>query len=101
VNSTDTAFDWPDLNTVNGATETDEIRLQRATNTESSLMQFAYLIEHEDMVPKNYEEAMLSPNAEHWKAAIHAEIRSLIKLKTWTVVPKPLVHQDPILRIYL
>ncbi len=58
------------------------------SNTESS-MQYAFMITHEDMVPRNYTEAMASPCAGQWQAAIEAEVRSLIELGTWIVVDRP------------
>ena len=59
------------------------------SNTESSIMQYAYLVEHQDMVPKNYKEAMSSKDANHWQKAVADEVKSLIDLGTWEVVPPP------------
>jgi hypothetical protein len=57
---------------------------------ESSIFQYAYLIQHEEMVPKTYIEAMRSIHHVEWQKAIDAEIQSLLKLNTWIVVDKPL-----------
>ncbi len=49
-------------------------------------MQYAFLITHEDMVPRTYTEAMDFPCAEQLQDAIESEVRSLIELGTWIVV---------------
>jgi hypothetical protein len=53
-------------------------------------MQYAFMITHEDMVPRTCTEAMDSPCAEQWRDTIESEIRSLIKLGTWIVVNRPI-----------
>ena len=39
--------------------------------------------------PRTYQEAIESPEADHWKTAMDDEISSLTTLKTWEVVPRP------------
>ncbi|KAK4393955.1 Retrovirus-related Pol polyprotein from transposon TNT 1-94 [Sesamum angolense] len=39
--------------------------------------------------PFSYEEALESPDAKYWKNAMNDEINSLLKNKTWILVPKP------------
>jgi len=40
-------------------------------------------------VPRNYKEAMRSPRAAEWKAAMDDEMASLISNKTWEIAPLP------------
>ena len=40
-------------------------------------------------VPLSYEEAILSADAEKWKAAIQNEFKSLVEDKTWDLVVLP------------
>jgi hypothetical protein len=57
----------------------------------SSIFQYAYLIQHKEMVlPKTYIQVMQSIHHVEWQKAIDAEIRLLLKLNTWIVVNKPL-----------
>ena len=44
-------------------------------------------------VPKTYEEAVNSPNAKEWKAAMDAEFDALIANDTWELRPLPLGRQ--------
>ena len=75
------------LLTTPGSTEAGTVKPDNhPSNTESSIMQYAFMITHEDMVPRTYTEAMDSPCAEQWQDAIEAEVRSLIELGTWIVV---------------
>ena len=39
--------------------------------------------------PKTYQEAINSPEADHWRKAMDDEINSLQTMKTWRVVPRP------------
>ena len=40
-------------------------------------------------IPKSYEEAVKSPDAEHWRSAMRDEYESLTDNNTWTVKPLP------------
>ena len=40
-------------------------------------------------IPKSYEEAVKSPDAEHWRSAMRDEYKSLTDNNTWTVKPLP------------
>ncbi len=44
------------------------------------IFQYAYIIQHEEMIPKTYIEAMRSIYHVEWEKAIDAEIRSLLNL---------------------
>ncbi len=52
-------------------------------------MHFAYIIEHKNMVPKTYLDAMRTAERKQWQEAINAEIRSLLELETWEEVDRP------------
>ena len=52
-------------------------------------MQYEYLIEHENMVPKDFDKAIASEEGEHWQGAVDDEIKSLNKQETWIFVDKP------------
>jgi hypothetical protein len=56
---------------------------------ESSIMHFAYMIEHKNMVPKTYLDAMRTAERKQWQDAINAEIRSLLELERWEEVDRP------------
>jgi hypothetical protein len=85
----DTVIGGPNTVPVND-TVADALRYtDRPSNTISSLMQYAHLIQHEEMVPKTYDKAMQTPQAEKWQEAVNSEIRSLIRLGTWRVVDRP------------
>lgn len=40
-------------------------------------------------VPKSYQEAMISEDAESWETAIKEEFLSLMENKTWELTPLP------------
>ena len=89
VNSTDTVID--DLNSADTGTVQPEVtRINHPSNTESSIMQYTYLIEHQDMVHNTYDDAMRSPCADNWQEAVDSEVVSLIKNGTWRVVKRPM-----------
>ena len=41
------------------------------------------------MIPETYEQAINSDEAEYWKAAMDAEMNTLIKNGTWELTPLP------------
>ena len=45
------------------------------------------LLDHDE--PKNYEEAMLSPDSMKWLKAMKSEIGSMYEIKVWTLVDMP------------
>ena len=45
------------------------------------------LLDHDE--PKNYEEAMMSPDSDKWLEAMKSEIGSMYKNKVWTLVDLP------------
>ena len=44
--------------------------------------------------PKNYEEAMMSPDSAKWLEAMKSEMGSMYKNKVWTLVDLPNDRQD-------
>jgi hypothetical protein len=64
------------LITTPGSTEVGTVKPDNhPSNTESSIMQYAIMIAHEDMVPRTYTaEAMDSPCAEHGQDVIECEV---------------------------
>ena len=45
------------------------------------------LLDHEE--PKNYEEAMMSPDSDKWLEAMKSEMGSMYENKVWTLVDLP------------
>ena len=45
------------------------------------------LLDHDE--PKNYEEAMMSPDSDRWLEAMKSEIESMYDDKVWTLVDLP------------
>ena len=50
------------------------------------------LLDHDE--PKNYEEAMMSPDSDRWLEVIKSEIGSMFENKVWTLVHLPIDRQD-------
>ena len=44
---------------------------------------------HQETIPKTYQEAIQSPNAQHWKEAMDAEMEALQKNHTWDLCSLP------------
>ena len=44
---------------------------------------------HQPLEPTSYKQALRSPDAKHWQAAIDSEYESLMTRKTWKLVPRP------------
>jgi hypothetical protein len=44
---------------------------------------------HQPLEPASYKQALRSPDAKHWQAAIDSEYESLMNRKTWKLVPTP------------
>jgi len=89
VTDLDTVLGGPNTVPVND-TVADALRYtERPSNTTTSLMQYAHLIQHEEMVPKTYQKAMESEHAPQWQEAVTKEIKSLVRLGTWRIVDRP------------
>jgi hypothetical protein len=43
---------------------------------------------HQPLEPTSYKQALRSPDAKHWQAAIDGEYESLMTRKTWKLVPR-------------
>ncbi|KAL0367227.1 UNVERIFIED_CONTAM: Retrovirus-related Pol polyprotein from transposon TNT 1-94 [Sesamum radiatum] len=55
----------------------------------SKLKDFHLALNTENIEPSSYEEALGSSKSDKWKIAMEEEINSVMKNKTWTLVPKP------------
>jgi hypothetical protein len=89
VIGSDTVTGGPPSRIVKDTAEDTPSHTNHPSNTETSLMQLAYLIQHEDMVPTDFDKAILSEEGEHWQHAVDDETKSLNKQETWEVVDKP------------
>ncbi|KAL0385839.1 UNVERIFIED_CONTAM: Retrovirus-related Pol polyprotein from transposon TNT 1-94 [Sesamum radiatum] len=64
-------------------------RERREPRIPSKFRDFHLALNTENIEPSSYEEALESRNSDKWKNAMEEEINSLMKNKTWTLVPKP------------
>ncbi|KAL0385668.1 UNVERIFIED_CONTAM: Retrovirus-related Pol polyprotein from transposon TNT 1-94 [Sesamum radiatum] len=64
-------------------------RERRVPRLPSKLRDYHLALNTDVSEPSSYEEALESKNSEKWKSAMEEEISSLMKNKTWTLVPKP------------
>ena len=49
------------------------------------------LLDHDE--PKNYEEAMMSPDSTKWLEAMKSEMRSMYENRVWTLIDLPIDRQ--------
>ncbi|KAL0361623.1 UNVERIFIED_CONTAM: hypothetical protein Sradi_3846800 [Sesamum radiatum] len=75
----------PDHNTYQLARD----RERRMPRIPSKLRDFHLALNTENIEPSSYEEALESSKSDKWKTTMEEEINSLMKNKTWTLVPKP------------
>ncbi|KAL0427614.1 UNVERIFIED_CONTAM: Retrovirus-related Pol polyprotein from transposon TNT 1-94 [Sesamum latifolium] len=75
----------PDHNTYQLARD----RERRESRIPTKFRDYHLALNTETIEPSSYEEALESRNSDKWKTAMEEEINSLIKNKTWTLVPKP------------
>ncbi|KAL0423111.1 UNVERIFIED_CONTAM: hypothetical protein Sradi_0845900 [Sesamum radiatum] len=64
-------------------------RDRRESRLPSRFRDFHLALNTECNEPSSYKEALESPDAKNWKNAMNDEITSLLKNKTWILVPKP------------
>ncbi|KAL0318787.1 UNVERIFIED_CONTAM: Retrovirus-related Pol polyprotein from transposon TNT 1-94 [Sesamum angustifolium] len=64
-------------------------RDRRESRLPSRFQDFLLALNIECNEPSLYEEALESPDVKNWKNAMYDEITSLLKNKTWILVPKP------------
>ncbi|KAL0454874.1 UNVERIFIED_CONTAM: Retrovirus-related Pol polyprotein from transposon TNT 1-94 [Sesamum latifolium] len=75
----------PDHNTYQLARD----RERRESRIPTKFRDYHLALNTETIEPYSYEEALESRNSEKWKTAMEEGINSLMKNKTWTLVPKP------------
>ncbi|KAL0427907.1 UNVERIFIED_CONTAM: Retrovirus-related Pol polyprotein from transposon TNT 1-94 [Sesamum latifolium] len=63
-------------------------RERRESRIPTKVRDYHLALNTEIIEPYSYEEALESRNSEKWKTAMEEEINSLIRNKTWTLVPK-------------
>ncbi|KAL0361075.1 UNVERIFIED_CONTAM: hypothetical protein Sradi_3792000 [Sesamum radiatum] len=75
----------PDHNTYQLARD----RERREPRLPSKFRDYHLALNTDTSEPSSYEEALESRNSDKWKTAMGEEINSLMKKKTWILVPKP------------
>jgi hypothetical protein len=71
-------------------------RSKRTRQKPSEFWHVNYVAETTQTTPRNYRQAMASPDAESWQAAIQREINQMEELGVWTIVPASQVSSKPI-----
>ncbi|KAL0361357.1 UNVERIFIED_CONTAM: Retrovirus-related Pol polyprotein from transposon TNT 1-94 [Sesamum radiatum] len=79
----------PDQNPSTNTYELARDRERRMARIPSKLKDFHLALNTESIEPFSYEEALGPSKSDKWKIAMEEEINSLMKNKTWTLVPKP------------
>lgn len=82
-------FSSPDIPTQRLWRSSERLASQTMTTEQSMHAAVMYTEENQLNTPVTYSEAMSGSDALRWKEACNDEIKSLIKNKTWTLVPLP------------